>query len=207
MLFHGGPPGAERISDHRGSYRFSLYPKYSKLLSGFAVKETLKVINQMQRDGVIGQYAIGGAVGALYYLETASTVDIDVFVVLPRKTNSSLLDLSPIYDYLRRKGFKPANEAVLIGIWPVQFLPPADALEEEALVDAIDADVEDVPTRVMTAEYLVAIALKTGRAKDHARVEAFIRQKAVNLAKLKAVLSRHGLTGKWEAFQKQYPSR
>jgi hypothetical protein len=48
-----------------------------------SVKETLEAINQMQADGVIGKYAIGGAVGALLYLEPASTVDIDIFVVLP----------------------------------------------------------------------------------------------------------------------------
>src|SRR5438128_9086274 len=121
----------------------------------------------MQKDGVIGEYAIGGAVGALYYLQTASTVDIDVFVIL-------LLDLSPIYDYLRGKGFRPKNEAVVIGDWPVQFLPPADALEEEALTQSIDAQVEEITTRVMTAEHLVAIALKTGRTKDYARIEDFL---------------------------------
>jgi hypothetical protein len=32
------------------------------------MKNTLEVINQMQRDGVIGRYAIGGAVGATFYL-------------------------------------------------------------------------------------------------------------------------------------------
>ena len=44
------------------------------------MKTTLKVINQMQADGVIEQYAIGGAVGATFYLEPVATVDIDVFV-------------------------------------------------------------------------------------------------------------------------------
>lgn len=171
------------------------------------MKETLRVVNEMEAEGIIGRYAIGGAVGALYYLEAASTVDIDIFVVLPRRKNSSLLDLSPIYDYLRNRGFKPKDEAIIIRDWPVQFLPPNGTLEEEALADAIDAGIEDVPTRIMTAEHLVAIALQTGRAKDHARIVEFLKQKAVNLKKLKAVLSKHGLTSKWEAFQRQYPSR
>lgn len=174
---------------------------------GKRLKKTLQIIAQMEKDGVIGRYAIGGAVGALYYLETASTVDIDVFVVLPRRKDSSLLDLSPIYDYLSGQGFEPKGEAVVVENWPVQFLPTADALEGGALEEAIDAEVEGTPTRVMTAEHLVAIALKTGRAKDHARIVAFLTQKAVNLKKLKEVLSKHGLKGKWEAFQRQYPSR
>ena len=59
---------------------------------------TLTVINQMQADGVIGKYAIGGAVGATFYLEPAATLDIVVFVSF-RKAGS-LLSVSPIYDYL-----------------------------------------------------------------------------------------------------------
>jgi hypothetical protein len=32
------------------------------------VRETIQAINQMQADGVIGEYAIGGAVGATFYI-------------------------------------------------------------------------------------------------------------------------------------------
>ncbi len=34
----------------------------------------------MQADGIIGAYAIGGAVGATFYLEPVATLDLDVFV-------------------------------------------------------------------------------------------------------------------------------
>ena len=53
------------------------------------MKETLKVLNQMQQDGVIGEYAIGGQIAADYYLEPASTIDIDVFVFLPARESQS----------------------------------------------------------------------------------------------------------------------
>ena len=33
------------------------------------IKEVITTINQMQADGVIDRYAIGGAVGATFYLE------------------------------------------------------------------------------------------------------------------------------------------
>jgi hypothetical protein len=55
-----------------------------------AVKATLEAINQMQADGVIGKYAIGGAVGATFYLEPAATLDVDIFVVLPMASGGSL---------------------------------------------------------------------------------------------------------------------
>ena len=32
------------------------------------MRETLKIVNQMVKDGVIEEYAIGGAVAAIYYL-------------------------------------------------------------------------------------------------------------------------------------------
>ena len=52
------------------------------------MKETLDLINQMQADGVIGKYAIGGAVGAMLYLEPAATLDVDVFVASPTRSNT-----------------------------------------------------------------------------------------------------------------------
>ena len=33
------------------------------------IKHTIAAINQMQADGIIERYAIGGAVGATFYLE------------------------------------------------------------------------------------------------------------------------------------------
>ena len=38
------------------------------------MKATLETINRMQAEGVIGNYAIGGAVGATFYLEPSATV-------------------------------------------------------------------------------------------------------------------------------------
>ena len=64
------------------------------------MKATLETINQMQADGVIDRYAIGGAVGATFYLEPAATLDIDIFISLDNTASSPLLSLSPIYEYL-----------------------------------------------------------------------------------------------------------
>ena len=63
----------------------------------------LEVINQMQADGVIEKYAIGGAVGATMYLEPAATLDVDIFAVLPAGSGG-LLSLAPIYEYLKARG-------------------------------------------------------------------------------------------------------
>jgi hypothetical protein len=168
------------------------------------LKETLEVINQMQADGVIGKYAIGGAVGATFYLAPAATVDIDIFVALPMAVGTSLLSLAPIYHYLKARGGAVEHEHIIIGGWPVQFLAPNDRLEEDAVEQAITTSVEGESTRVMSAEHLVAIALRTGRPKDHARIVQFVEQDAVDRKKLRGILERHGLISKWTKFESEY---
>lgn len=168
------------------------------------MKETLELVNQMQRDGVIESYAIGGAVGATYYLEPFTTMDLDIFVRLSPAPGSVLLSLSPIYDYLTSHGGRIQSEHVLIRSWPVQFLPAADPLELEALQQARPVDVEGTATRVLLAEHLLALALRTGRLKDHNRILQFLSENVIDKAKMNAILERHGLASKWQAFEKRY---
>ncbi len=162
------------------------------------------VLNEMQTDGVIGSYAIGGAVGATFYLEPVATLDIDVFVHFSASEGSLLLTLSPVYEYLLAQGYRAEGEYVVIGDWPVQFLPPPGPLEEEAISEANQTDVDGVPLRVMSAEHLVAIALATGRAKDFSRILQFIEAGVLDSTKLDAILARHHLLEKWESFGKRF---
>jgi hypothetical protein len=168
------------------------------------VKATLELINQMQADGIIGKYAIGGAVGATFYLQPAATVDVDIFVTLPTSRGGSLLSLAPIYDYLKSRGGVEEDEYIVIGGWPVQFLPPSDELDQEAVAESVSTTVEGVGTWVMTAEHLVAIALRTWRQKDRNRILQFVEQDAVDRGKLQSILNRHGLAAQWKQFERRY---
>lgn len=161
------------------------------------MKATLEVINRMQADGVIGKYAIGGAVGATFYLEPSATLDIDVFVKTGA-TNAGGRRARPARPTGRARS--PQRAAVVGEGWPVQFLPPSDALGEEALAQAVETEVGGVRTWVMTAEHLVAIALKTGRAKDFARILQFVESGLLNADNLDAILRKHGLLEKWAEF-------
>jgi hypothetical protein len=96
------------------------------------------------------------------------------------------------------------GERIVIGDWPVQFLPPRGALEQEALDDAVETEVEGVGTWVLSAEHLVVIALQSGRAKDYARIVQFLEQEVVDADRLNRVLMRHGLVPKWERFERKY---
>ncbi len=67
------------------------------------LETTLKVLNDLEREGVMSRYAIGGAMGATFYIEPLLTFDLDIFVILPQ-SQSGLLTLTPIYDALRTRG-------------------------------------------------------------------------------------------------------
>jgi hypothetical protein len=161
------------------------------------MKETLKVINQMVKRGVIERYAIGGAIAAIYYLEPFETSDLDVFVQINIE-GSAMAILAPIYEYLRASGYKAQAEFINIEGVPVQFLPSYSPLIDEAIEKAEPVKFERVQTRVVRPEHLVAIMIDTGRPKDYLRINMFLEQGAVKISKLKPVLKRHDLLEKWE---------
>jgi hypothetical protein len=168
------------------------------------IQDVIVMLNQMERDGVIERYAIGGAVGATFYLEPVSTLDVDVFIAFKPRQESSIISPAPIFDYLKRFGCKMEGEYIVISGWPVQFLPASGALLEDALQNAVEIDVEGVPARVLTAEYLAAVALQTGRAKDKARVLQFVEAQALDRAIFEELLERHQLAETWRDFQRRF---
>jgi hypothetical protein len=168
------------------------------------IKEVIETINRRQADGVIERYAIGGAVAATFYLEPVATLDVDVFVEFHTEPGSQTISPEPIFRYLRDRGCAMEGEHVVIAGWPIQFLPGGSALVQEALTKAVEKDVEGTPARVFSAEHLAAIALETGRAKDKARVLQFIEADAIDLDRLQEILTRHGLAGAWQQFERQF---
>ena len=170
------------------------------------IQEVIKTINQMQADGIIDSYAIGGAVGATFHLEPVSTLDVDIFVSFRSEPGSLRISPRPIYDYLTSRGCSPDGEYIIIAGWPVQFLPPTGPLADEALGKAVVYDVAGVPARVFSAEYLAAIALQTGRAKDKARLLQFVESGTLDATIFQDILTRHALTERWAQFQRQFLS-
>ena len=159
------------------------------------MQAALRALNQLVTDHVIDRYAIGGAIGASFYMEATQTEDIDAFVFLAPST-SGLLSLTPIYDALVALGGIVEHEYVRFDEWPVQILPDINNLAREAIQSAVETEYDGIPTRVFTAEHLCAVALKTGRTKDYLRVAMFMEQNAVDLDLLGGILERHKLTAR-----------
>src|SRR5436309_10229679 len=146
----------------------------------------------MQADGVIAQYAIGGAVAANLHIEPAETSDVDVFIVPNPLPGRSLVSLDSIYSYLEARGFQINTEGlpVIFG-WPVQFLPTDKPLLKEALEKSVERDIDGAPVHVFTAEHLAAIAFDLGRPKDKRRLDQFREEKALKASELSEILERH----------------
>jgi hypothetical protein len=157
------------------------------------MQAALRALNQLVANHVIERYAIGGAIGASFYIEAMQTEDIDVFVFLAPSVDG-LLSLTPVYDALVALGGTIEREYIRFAEWPVQILPDANDLVREAIRTALETEFDGIPTRVFTAEHLCAVALKTGRTKDYLRVVMFLEQNAVNLNVLGDILARHDLT-------------
>lgn len=170
--------------------------------------KTLEVVTQLADRGVIQSYAITGAVAALNYIEPTLTEDLDILISFAHfeRRQSGLILLTPIEKALAEMGYTERTDVgIMIEGWPVQFLPVASELDEEALERAVELDVDltrDPPLKVrcLRAEHVVAIAVKLGRLKDLARVQAFLDEQAVDLVALQDVLRRYQLVDAWLRF-------
>jgi len=160
------------------------------------MEKALGVLNELVRRGIIGRYAIGGAMGALFYTEPFSTFDLDIFVFI-RPGDAGLISLSPLYSALSDMGYEPEGECVDIEGIPVQFLVAYNDLAVEALDESVAIKYGDTDTYVLKAEYLVAIALQTGRPKDRERVRLLRDEAPLDQQRLSTILDRFGLRKRW----------
>ena len=165
------------------------------------MEKTLKVLNELEKRGIIERYAIGGGIATLFYTEPILTYDMDVFVFLPA-SKSKLVLLSPIYDYLKEKGYREDKEHVILEGVPVQFIPAYNPLVEEAVSKAKEIKYKRIKTRILQAEYLLAIMLQTDRPKDRARVTLMLEEVKIDQRKLAVIMKRHGLSERWQGFKK-----
>jgi hypothetical protein len=80
------------------------------------MKQTLDVINRMEADGIVGRYAIAGAVAAYNYVEPTVTEDLDILIAFDsgRPLQTGLITLGPILSYLNDKGYSDFRKKALL---------------------------------------------------------------------------------------------
>jgi hypothetical protein len=158
----------------------------------------------MVKDGVIEDYVIGGATALLYFSEPTFTEDIDVFVYLMRKGDSTIVDMTPLYEYLTtRKGYRHDGDYILVEGFPVQFIVPYDALSVEAFSKAVVVSLAGNRVKIFDIEYLIAIMVQLGKRKYRERLRIIVEDKPYDEAKLTDIVTRFGLIEKWNTLKSQ----
>jgi hypothetical protein len=165
------------------------------------LKAIITEMNELERRGVIEAYAIGGSVAVMRYTEPFFTKDLDLFVAL--RSRGELIDLAPLWNHFKKRGAEFRNQWLTWMGVDFEFLPPPGKLEEEAVRNAEETEIEGLPARVFAAEYLLAIYLKLGDRKRLAMIEMLLEQyKKIDRNRLHDILERHGLR---EKFDELYP--
>lgn len=164
------------------------------------MEKTLGVINELKRKGLIRHYAIGGGMAAVFYLEPFATYDLDIFYI-PAEGEHLLSPLPRLYDYLRKRHYRPEKEHIAIEGVPVQFLPAYGKLIEEAILRAKTIRYGSVVTKVFSIEHLLAIMIQTGRPKDTARIIQILQDVKIDAKRLQDILSKHGLREKFRKYR------
>ncbi len=75
----------------------------------------MQILAEMQSMRLFDDYALGGAMAAIYYIEPYQTEDIDVIFRPIEASTNSLLSLSAIYNFLGRKGFENDRLEEMVG--------------------------------------------------------------------------------------------
>ncbi len=158
--------------------------------SAIPLADVLRAANDLLSAGLIQEYALGGALAAIYYTEPVTTYDADILFIASDETLSA--GIPAIYSHLQSKGWRVDREHVLLKDFPVQFLA-ASGLTEEAVRNAKRIEYEGIPAKVLSPEYIIAIAASVGRHKDFARIEQMLDQVKIDKPLLDDILHRYNL--------------
>jgi len=167
------------------------------------MKELADLVEQMMAAGLIADYAVFGAVAQMCYTEAVVTEDADILIGLD-DAGAGLVSLGPLYAFCAARGYRSEGEAIRVGEWPVQFIPAFDDVTVAAMRNAVSRDVGGAAFRVVTAAYLVLIALSVGRPKDNSRILALLEAGCVDAAAIDALVAQHELVGQWQRFRRRF---
>lgn len=145
----------------------------------------IATLNDLKAKGVIQDYAVAGGWAIAYYLEPAYTYDIDIIVLV-----TSGEEHHNLYQYFREKGNRIEDVYVHTDGMAVQFFPAYGGdLFEDAVRYANQVTVGNASSKVVNRECLIALLLKSYRAKDRIRITELLPR--ANTETLKEILRKH----------------
>lgn len=159
--------------------------------AGIPLADVLRAANELVSAGLIKDYALGGALAAIHYVEPFATYDADIFFI--PATEDLTGGIPQIYEALCARGWKVKGDHLLLRNFPVQFLA-AHGLTAEAVKEALPLNYQGVATKLFRPEHIIAIAASVGRSKDLARIEQVMEQADIDKNLLETILKRHKLS-------------
>jgi hypothetical protein len=136
---------------------------------------------------LIKDYALFGALAYGIQIKPITTFDAD-FLYDPGDN----LDSGSLYRLALEMGGRTSGGKIVLNGVPFQVVPTKTVLDHEALAEA--EYLEPTACKVLTPEYLIAIALQTGRHKDTARVMEAVSSDEVDHDKLERILEKYHLS-------------
>lgn len=162
------------------------------------------VLNDMQKQGIISEYAIGGAVAGIIHYQPINTIDLDIFFFLT-KPPELILSLEEIYDYARNHNFAFDSEFIKIHGWLVQFVEAShNPLWIESLEVSELKSIDNRNIRVIDIEHLAAMWIQASRSKDIYKIILFDEAGIMDVSRLYDILKRFNLLEKWRAKQDNF---
>jgi hypothetical protein len=147
-------------------------------------EKVIKRLNRLKKTGVMKDYAIGGAHAVAYYLEPVKTLDLDIFVFA-----ESDQDFYIFRTYIKKAGFIMRGTHVIIDDMPVHFLPGSlHPFINEAVRKGKRIRVNNIPTKILTVEYLIISLLMAFRLKDKMVIPDLLE--LVDLERLRPIIER-----------------
>lgn len=147
--------------------------------------EVIKAMNELKSNSLIEDWALGGGTAFNYYGEPRYTIDLDIYIIV-----ESDVELTKVYRYLEKKGYKWKHLYMIINEIPVNLFPAnIHPLIEEAVRCARSVEIYNQPVKIFTIEYLIAAFLLAFRQRDKERVLELIND--ADRECLKDILRRH----------------
>lgn len=163
------------------------------------MEKVIKIIDELKHNKLIGEFAIAGGIATIFYVEPILTYDLDIFFIMP-EGNKGIVTLSPIYNYLKRKGYSADKEHIVIEGLPVQLIPVYNELVKEAVENAKIVKYKNVKTKIIRAEHLIAIMIQTSRPKDKERIIKLMDEAKIDRKYLNKILVGHKLSERFKHF-------
>src|SRR5258708_13624843 len=120
--------------------------------SNIPLADVLRAANGLVAADLIQDWALGGALAAIYYVEPFTTYDADIFFIPTEKGLTA--GMPAIYGRLQDQGWQVEREHLLLRGFPVQFLA-ASGLTEDAVREAEHINFERGPPKVFRPAHLV----------------------------------------------------